>query len=86
MKLSSSFINHNLGDEAYLVATGNAQFSGVVKGNRTLGVIIELLKCETTETQIISAMKERFDAPEEVIAGDVRKAIDELRKIGAIDE
>ena len=30
-------------------------------------------------------MKKRFDAPEERIAADVKKALAELRKIGAID-
>lgn len=31
-------------------------------------------------------MKARFDAPEEVIARDVQKALGELRKIGALEE
>ena len=31
-------------------------------------------------------MKVRFDAPEDVITADVKKALSELRKIGAIDE
>jgi hypothetical protein len=31
-------------------------------------------------------MKQRFDAPEEIIEADVEKALEELRKIGALDE
>ena len=31
-------------------------------------------------------MKQRFDAPEDVIARDVKKALEGLRKIGALDE
>ena len=57
----------------------------MVRGNRTLGVILELLRQDTTEEQIVEAMKKRFDAPEERIAADVKKALSELRKIGAID-
>ena len=66
-----------------------AEISGVVKGNRTLGAIVELLQNDVTEEEIISAMKEKYDATEEIeqiIETDVRKAIDQLRRIGAIDE
>ena len=57
----------------------------MVRGNRTLGAILELLREDTTEERIVAAMKKRFDAPEERIAADVKKALSELRKIGAID-
>ena len=57
-----------------------------MKGNKTLGVILDLLKQDTTEKEIIAAMRERFDAPEEVITGDVEKALAELRRIGALNE
>lgn len=86
MKLKNAFITHDAGTESLLVPTGEAEFSGLVKGNRTLGIILELLKKDTTEEEIVTAMTERFDAPKEIIARDVRKAISELRKIGAIDE
>ena len=85
MKLKKDFIVHVAGGENMLIATGAAAFSGIVKGNKTFGAILELLKEETTEAQIVSAMKRRFDAPEDVIAADVKKAISELRRIGAID-
>lgn len=85
MKLKKEFITHDTGSESILVPLGGAGWSGVVKGNKTLGVILELLKEDTTEAAIIDAMKRRFDAPEDVIARDVRKALSELRKIGAID-
>ena len=87
MKLKKEFIPHETGKESLLLPTGNAGFAGLVKGNRTLGVILKYLTREDmTETEIIADMKERFDAPEEVIARDVRKAIAELRRIGALNE
>lgn len=86
MRLSNAFITYDTGTESMLVPTGNAEWSGLVRGNRTLGAILELLKEDTTEEAIMSAMKARFDAPEEVITADVRKALDNLRKIGALDE
>ena len=85
MKLKKKFITHDTGSESILVPLGGAGWSGVVKGNKTLGVILELLKEDTTEAAIIDAMKQRFDAPVDVIARDVRKDLSELRKIGAID-
>ena len=86
MNLKKEFIIHDTGTEFLLVPAGGAGWSGMVKGNRTLGAILSLLKENTTEEAIISAMKNRFDAPEEVIAGDVKKVLSELRRIGALDE
>ena len=86
MKLKKEFITHDTGEESLLVPAGGAGFSGLVKGNKTLGAILALLKEDTTEEAVIAAMQQRFDAPEAVIAADVKKAIFELRKIGALDE
>ena len=87
MKLSRDFLLHNPdGGESILGPTGRAGFSGVVRGNKTLGAVLELLKNDTTEAELIAAMKARFDAPEGSIETDVKKALAELRKIGAIDE
>ena len=85
MKLKKEFVAHTSGRKSLLVPVGTAEFSGMVKGNKTLGAILELLKEETTEAEIIAAMKARFSAPEEIIARDVGRAVAELRKIGAID-
>ena len=86
MKLNKSFLIHNTDEETILVPAGSASFSGVGRGNRTLGAILELLNRETTANQIVSAMEQRFDAPEGVIERDVKRALSELRKIGALDE
>lgn len=86
MKLKNEFITQSFGDESLLVPTGAAEFSGIVKGNKTLGAILECLKQETSEDDIVLSLKERYDAPEDVIRRDVEKVINELRKIGALDE
>ena len=86
MKLKKGFITHDTGNESILVPMGGAGWSGVVKGNKTLGVVLDLLKTDTTETAIIDAMKRRFNAPEDVITRDVEKVLSELQKIGALDE
>ncbi|MBR6484254.1 MAG: PqqD family protein [Clostridiales bacterium] len=86
MKLSPDFIVHNRGGENLLIPTASSSFSGIVRGNKTMGAIIELLKEETTEEEIVASMLSRFDAPPEKVAADVAKVLAELRKIGALDE
>ena len=86
MKLNKDFLLHNTGTESILVPIGGADFSGVVRGNKTLGAVLELLKTDTAEEAIIAAMRDRFDAPEGAVEADVEKVLAELRKIGALDE
>ncbi len=85
MKLKKEFITHNSGKESLLVPAGGAGFAGLVKGNKTFGTILELLSEDRTRDEIITALKDRFDAPEGVIEKDVDRAISELEKIGALD-
>lgn len=86
MKLKKEFIVHDTGSEFMLVPVGDADWAGMVRGNKTFGAILGLLKEDTTEDAIIEAMKERFEAPEDIIMRDVKRVIAELRKIGAINE
>ena len=85
MKLRAEFLSHNSAGESYLVPTADAALSGMVKGNKTLGAIIEYLKEDTTEEQIVEAMRSRFDAPEGAIERDVKRVIEELQKIDALE-
>ncbi len=86
MKLNREFLIHNTNGQVVLVPTGAAGFSGVVRGNRTLGALLELLASDTTEAELVSAMKARFTAPDGMIESDVQTALAQLRKIGALDE
>ncbi len=85
MKLNPEFITHLTNDEAILVPLGGAQFHGIVRGNATLGAILERLKQDTTEEQIVESMCREYDAPEETVAADVHRVVEQLRGIGAID-
>ena len=60
MKLKKEFVTHDTGDESLLVPVGGTAFSGLVKGNKTLGAILELLGKDTTEADIIAAMCARL--------------------------
>ncbi|MDI9590943.1 MAG: PqqD family protein [Acidobacteriota bacterium] len=85
MRLKREFIAHEAGAEAVLVPTADAGFSGVVRGNGTLGAILGLLGEDTTERDVVAALRERFDAPAGAIERDVARALGELRRIGALD-
>ena len=64
MKLKKDFIVHETKDETMVVATGKAKFSGLVRGNKMLGEILSLMKKDTTEAEVVRAMRAKFDAPE----------------------
>lgn len=86
MKLSDAFLTHDDGDQKLLVSTGTSKFSGLVRSNQTAGFIIECLKTETTEDEIVEKMLKKWDAPDEIIRCDVQKIVKQLKDIGAIDD
>ena len=85
MKLKKEFITHDTGKEQLMISAGGS-FNGMVRSNSTAAAIIDLIKTETTEEAVIEAMLNIYDVDREVLTADVRKVIDTLRGIGAIDE
>ena len=87
MKLKSGFITHNVGKTQMMVATGSASstFHGLVRSNETAAFIVDCLKKETTEQEIVEAMLQEYDAPEELIARDVHSVVEKLQGIGALE-
>ena len=58
-----------------------------MRSNATAAFIIDQLKQETTEEQIVQAVLARYeDAPEAQVRADVQKVIGTLRGINALDE
>ena len=86
MKLKNGFITHEMGEQQVMVAAGDAQFSGLVRSNKTAAFIVDCLQEETTKETIVNAMIEKYDAPKDVIERDVEEILDKLRSIGALDE
>ncbi len=86
MKLNSAFITHDDGDQKLLVSTGASKFSGLVRSNETAGFIISCLEKETTVDEIVAEMQKKYDGPKEAMERDVNKVIEQLKKIGAIDD
>ena len=86
MKLKNEFIVHNIGDETLLVPTAQADFHGLVQGNKTVDTILNCLTNDTTEDQIFIALKEKYDGDEADMRADIADVITKLRAIGAIDD
>lgn len=86
MILKNGFITHDTEGEQIMVATGNINFAGLVRSNKTAAFIVDSLKTETTKEAIVDAMAEKYDAPREVIDKDVETILEKLRSIGALDE
>ncbi len=85
MKLNNSFISHQMDGQTVIVPTAAADFHGLVQGNKTLGVIAACLQTDTTEEEIVNTLCARFDGDREEIKADVHEAVEQLKKIGAID-
>ena len=86
MKLNDKFMVHEDGDTKFVVSTGNTDFKGIARGNESAGFIIDCLRSDTTEDEIVDAMCARYDAPREVIAADVSRILSTLRSIRALEE
>lgn len=86
MKLKSDFITQDIGGTQFLVSMGVESFAGIVRSNRTAAFIVNCLKKETTEEEILDAMCREYDAPREVMAADLKEILGKLRGINAIDE
>lgn len=86
MKLSSNFIVHEANNEQIMVPLGGTSFSGIARNNKTAAFIVRLLKDDITEDEIVKRMLDTYDVSEAQAAADVRKILDNLRRIGAIEE
>lgn len=86
MKLKEGFVTQQMGDEQIMVATGTANFSGLVRSNPTAAFIVDCLKEDTTEVQIVQCILDKYEVSEAVAAADVKKILAKLRSIDALDE
>ena len=86
MKLKSDFITQDIDDTQFLVPLGGEAFSGLARSNKTAAFIVNCLKEETTEAAIVEKMCGKYDAPQSVIAADVKKILETLRSIHALEE
>lgn len=87
MKLREGFVTHMVGEEQMMVASGPASkfFHGLVRSNETAAFIVDCLKKETTEAEIVDAMLEEYEVSRETLERDVHGIIEKLNSIGALE-
>ncbi len=88
MRLRNGFVTEGNKGAYIIKPTGEAaqRFHGLIKSNKTAAFIVECLKEDTTEEEIIEKMVEKYDAPKERIAEDVFRIVTQLERIGALIE
>lgn len=89
MKLKEEYILYNASEEEIIaVATGDEaeKFNGLLRANKTAGAIMEYLREDLIEDELVEKMKERYDGSEEEIREGVKEILDTLREVGALEE
>ena len=85
MKLKDGFVTREMYGEHLLVSTAGA-FIGLVRSNAAAAFIVECLAEETTEQEIVQKMLAKYDAPAEILEEDVKKILNTLRDVDALEE
>ena len=85
MKLKDNFITHETDGEQIMVAAGGS-FVGMVRSNATAAFIVDCLKTDTTEAEILDKMLAKYEGDKNVMAEDIKMIIGKLRGIGALEE
>lgn len=84
MKLRDGFVICNTGDEQIMVDTGS-RFRGMVRMNATAAFIANCLGQEMTRDALLTKLEGKYDAPRQVLEGDLERVLASLAKIGALD-
>ena len=89
VKLKDDYVIYDASSEERIaVATGDSAdiFNGLLRANKTAGLIMEYLGTETTEDEIASRLMECYEVDENTVRADVSEVLDTLRSAGAIEE
>lgn len=85
MKLKDNFITHKMGDEILLISADDSVSQGFIRGNSSTAIIIEALKNDVTESEIVDRLCEEYDAPRDTVEADVKVVIQKLSQVNALD-
>ena len=88
MKLKYTFESIDMEDEIISVSVGNGanQLHGILKMNREGKDILELLKEDTSESEIINTLSKKYGVEKETISDSVNRVIDTFRTNGLLIE
>ena len=87
MKIKDGFITRKIGDTNYAVSFDESSpiGNGMIKLSDSAFFIWQMLENEITADEILSAMKENFQADEEVLRRDIEAFITKLNELGIIE-
>lgn len=88
MKLVSGVVLTEMGGITYLAAAGEAgkNFNGMMKLNSTAAFITGLLKEDTDENALVTALLNQYDVNEETARKNVRQVIRTFTENGLIED
>lgn len=87
MKLKKGFITHTVEGTQMMVAAGPAAklFRGMVRSNESAAFVVDCLKENVTEDDIVKRLLDVYEVSEEIARRDVQMIIQKLDSIGAIE-
>ncbi len=87
MKLKHTFEMMEIDEQKMAVPVGDGAdaFHGILKLNQSAAAILELLKEETTEEEMVQKLKGEYDSSEEEIRTYVHDYVEELKKAGFVE-
>ncbi len=86
MRLKYTFEIMELEDQmvAVPVGEGASEFHGVIKMNETVGAILELLKIDIDEAEIINVLGNRYEVSQEILRKDVHNTLEKFKEEGLL--
>ena len=87
MKLKHTYEIMELDDQMMAVPVGDGaeEFHGILRMNQSAAAILELLKEDTTEEEIVAKLLEEYDSTEEELQGFVHGYLEQLKEAELVD-
>lgn len=88
MKLKKGFVLSKAGEDYVAVATGEAgkTFKGLVRNNATAAFLLEQLKEERSEKDLVKALLDAYDVDSETAKKDVSTFLKTIRDAGMLEQ
>lgn len=86
MKLLNIFESEEINNEKVMVSLDSKKFNGLIRANETASYIIDCLKNDISEKEIINNMIDKYCITEERASQGVSSIINQLKELGLIIE
>ena len=86
MKLLNIFESEEINNEKVMVSLDSEKFNGFIRANNTASYIIDCLKNDVSEKEIIIKMVNKYGITEERATQGVSSLLNQLRELGLIIE